>query len=336
MIEFERNSHTVRRRLGPTSVSVDVLCLGLSPLGNLYRALSDDDAHATLQAWWDLGLRTFDVAPVYGFGIAERRLGAFLAGKPRDEYVVCTKVGRLLVEGAPLAREFLMPDGTPQWRDVPAAVQPVYDFSAAGVQRSLEASLERLGLDRVDCVHIHDPDLHLAQAANEAYPALAALRDQGVVGALGVAANSERVALPIVRSCDLDCVLIAGRCTLLVREAADELLPLCAARGTAVLAAGVFHGGFLADPRPGAMFQYRPTSDVGLLARVDAIRRVCEDHGVTLKAAALQYPLRHDAVTAVVVGASSPDEAAECVDLFGGPIPAAVWDELEEEGTIVR
>jgi len=287
--------------------------LGCAPLGGLFEEVSDVEAHATIDTAWEAGVRMFDTAPLYGSGLSECRVGEALRGRPRDEYVLSTKVGRLLVPGEPSA----MFHGAPR-------AAPLFDFSADGVRRSLEESLERLGHDRVDTVLIHDPDAHMDQALDEAYPALEALRDGGVVSAIGVGMNQWRALARFVRETDVDCVLVAGRYTLLDRSAGDELLPLCEARGCAVLAAGVFNSGILAD---GGTFDYGPASPEQV-ARAQELAAVCERWGVPLKAAALQFPLRHPAVTSVVVGCRSQAEVDEDVRLFGQPIPDGLWAEL--------
>ena len=240
-----------------------------APLGNLYTAITDDEAHATVDAAWDAGIRFFDTAPQYGHGLAEQRLGAALASRNRDELVVATKVGRLLVPGAASASAFV---------DIPP-VHPEFDFSYDGAMRSLEESLDRMGLDRVDVLHVHDPDDHADEALAGAFPALHRLRDEKVIGAIGAGMNQWQLLARFVREADLDCVLVAGRYTLLDNSAADELLPLCEANGVAVIAAGVFNSGLLANPRPGAAYDYVPAA-TGLVARAQAIGKVCEDHGV--------------------------------------------------------
>jgi D-threo-aldose 1-dehydrogenase len=193
------------------------LGLGCAPLGNLYRAVDDDIAAATVDAAWERGVRLFDTAPLYGHGLSEERLGAALAARPRDEYALATKVGRLLVPGAP-------PDSI--FAATPPRV-PVFDFSADGVRRSIDESLERLDLDRIDLLHVHDPEDHLDQAEDEAFPALLRLRDEGVIGAVGVGTNFAEVVARFVGRVDLDCVLLAGRCTLLDRTGPEVVFDAC-------------------------------------------------------------------------------------------------------------
>jgi aryl-alcohol dehydrogenase-like predicted oxidoreductase len=325
-----------RRALGRSHVMVDQLMLGLVPLGNLYKVVSDQEAEHVLQAWWDRGLRTFDVAPVYGFGIAEERLGRFLRGRPRDQFVVSTKVGRPVRHGAPDDPELYWPDGTPYFHDTPEGVRPYYDYTRDGMLWGLEQSLRRLGLDRVDYVHMHDPDDHIREAIDVVFPTLAELRASGVIGAIGVGTNWGRVGLPIAEACDIDCVLLAGRYTLVDHEGLEGLLPRCTERGIAVIAGGVFNGGFLADPRIGATFQYRPTEDQALVDRALRIKHACERHGVPIKAAALQFPMGHPAVVSVVVGAGSVEHVAEVVSGFELEIPGALWTELVDEGLLPR
>ncbi|HLI15590.1 MAG TPA: aldo/keto reductase [Acidimicrobiales bacterium] len=310
-----------RVRIGSTGVEVTRLVLGCAPIGGLYEAVSAEDAAAALEQAWRLGVRSFDTAPHYGAGLAERRLGAFLATVPVGQATVSTKVGRLLrpagPDGAPAPPEFAGED----------RVHRVRDYSAAGVRRSLEESLERLGLDRVDVALVHDPEDHLDEALAGALPELARLRAAGVVGAIGAGMNLCAPLERIVAEADVDCVLVAGRYSLLDQGAAARLLPLCEARRVSVLVGGVFNSGVLADVRPGARFDYRPASDE-VLERARAIALVCERHGVPLKAAAIRFPLRHPAVSAVVVGARSAAEVAEDVDCFQSEVPEALYDEL--------
>jgi D-threo-aldose 1-dehydrogenase len=291
------------------------LALGCAPLAGLYAPVPEAQAHATVDAAWELGIRTFDTAPHYGAGISERRLGAALRERPRDELVLSTKVGRLLRPSEePDAQGF--PDEPP--------VRRVFDFSRDGVRRSLEGSLERLGLDRADLVHVHDPDDHLDQAIGEGLPALAELRDAGAIGAVGAGSNRPEPLVRIVREADVDWVLVAGRMTLLDQSAAAELLPLCLERGVAVIAAGVFNSGLLAG---GSTFDYRPAPPE-LVERARAIAAVCERHGVALPEAAMAYPRRHPAVRCVLVGARSPQEVAADVAGFSRPVPEELWQEL--------
>jgi len=299
------------------------LVFGGAAIGGLYAPVSDEAAAATLQSAWDAGIRAFDTAPHYGAGLSEQRIGRFLAGCPRAEFVVSTKVGRLLVPAdGPV-------DGAEQFYGTPAFSR-VRDYSADGTLRSLDDSLRRLRLDRTDIALIHDPDDHMAEALDGAYPALARLRADGTVGAIGVGVNSASVAEWFVARCDLDCVLVAGRYTLLDDSAAASLFPLCLARGVQVLAAGVFNSGILADPADGARFDYAPAAP-GVLARARRIAEVCARYDVPVAAAALRYVLRHPAVTAAVVGARSAEEIRADAGYLGFPIPDALWAELDSQ-----
>ncbi|MFI7052896.1 aldo/keto reductase [Streptosporangium canum] len=311
------------------TLSVSEYGFGAAPIGNLFTAVSDAEAGAAVDAAYDAGFRLFDTAPHYGLGLSERRLGAALAGRPRDSYTLSTKVGRLLVPaptGGPTGRD-------DQGFDVPADLRRVWDFSRDGVRRSLEESLERLGLDTVDIVLIHDPDDHWEQAVSEAYPALAELRDQGVVKAVGVGMNQSAMLARFVRETGVDMVMLAGRHTLLDQSGEEELLPLCQERGVSVVAAGVFNSGLLATHDPSGTYDYAP-APAPLLARARRIAAVCESHGVTLPQAALAFPLRHPAVASVVVGARSAAEVARNAALTARPVPEDLWAELAAEDLI--
>ena len=312
------------RELGSSGVRVTRFALGSAPLGGLYQPVGDAAARATVDEAWRLGVRTFDTAPHYGAGVAERRIGAALRDRPRSELVLCTKVGRLLVEpSAPAASMFAEDSG----------LERRFDFSAGGVRRSLEDSLARLGLDRVDVVHVHDPDDHLDEAIASALPELAALRGEGVIGAVGAGMNHVAPLVRIVRQADVDCILLAGRHTLLDHSASAELLPLCRERGVSVIAAGVLNSGILADPRDGATFDYEPAGGT-LLERARRIGAACERHGVALPVAATAFPLRHPAVACVLVGARSPREVAADVEGVLSAVPGALWSDLVSAGLL--
>ena len=243
------------------------LVFGGAPIGGLYAPVSDEAAAETLQAAWDAGVRAFDTAPHYGVGLSERRIGDFLAGRPGTDFIVSTKVGRLLVPATGSV------DGADEFYGTPPLTR-VRDYSRDGILRSLEDSLQRLGLDRVDIALIHDPDDFLSQAANSAYPALAELRCQGVVGAIGAGMNSATALTWLVERCDVDCVLVAGRYTLLDDAAAKSLFPLCLLRGVAVLAGGVFNSGILTGPDDGATYDYAPAPPA-TLTRARRMRDAC-------------------------------------------------------------
>jgi D-threo-aldose 1-dehydrogenase len=294
--------------------------LGTAPLAGLFTSVDEEQAERTLAAAWDSGIRYFDTAPHYGAGLAERRLGRFLRGLPGGaaDAVVSTKVGRLLVPG----------EGTEEGFPGRSGHVRVRDYSRDGVLRSLDESLARSGLDRFDLVFIHDPDDHWEQAAGEAYPALAELRDQGVVGAIGAGMNQAEMLIRFVRETDLDAVLVAGRYTLLDRSAARELLPECERRGVAVIAGGVFNSGVLAG---GTTYDY-DTAPPGVLRRARELDRLCASYGVPLPAAALRFPRRHPAVTTVLIGARSAAEIQEDLRLAAMALPEELWKELDRAG----
>jgi D-threo-aldose 1-dehydrogenase len=309
------------RRLGRSQLQVTELAFGGAAIGNLFTAVGEETARAAIDAAWDGGIRTFDTAPHYGLGLSERRLGDALRHRPRQEYVISTKVGRLLQPVPP-------PHGRdPEGFAVPAAHVRVFDFSADGVRRSLEASLGRLGLDRVDIALIHDPDEHGEQAFREAYPALERLRSEGVVRAIGAGMNQAGMLTRFVADTDIDVVLIAGRFTLLDQSAAATLLPLALERGVAVLAGGVFNSGLLAAPAAGSHFDYRE-APAALVGRALELEAACGRYGVPLRAAAARFPLRHPAVASVLIGARSAAEIRDAITLRELDMPAAMWDAL--------
>jgi D-threo-aldose 1-dehydrogenase len=311
------------RPLGRSRVRVTELAFGGAAIAGLYTEVSDDDARAAVDAAWAGGIRTFDTAPHYGLGLSERRLGAALAGRPRDEYVISTKVGRLL-EPAEAGRP-VGPD--PGGFAIPARYVRRFDFSADGVRRSLAASLDRLGLDRVDIAFIHDPDDHGEQAFREAYPALERLRAEGAVGAIGVGMNQAAMLTRFVTDTDVDTVLIAGRYTLLDRSAGRELLPAALGRGVSVIVGGVFNSGVLAAPVEGATYNYH-AAPAELIDEARRLAETCARYGVPLRAAAARFPLTHPAVASVLIGLRSAAEVTDALRLRALDIPAALWDSL--------
>ncbi|MFF0221301.1 aldo/keto reductase [Streptomyces sp. NPDC004629] len=313
--------------LGRSGVPVSPLALGTAGLGNLYTTVDDAQAHEAVAAAWERGVRYFDTAPHYGLGLAERRLGAALRDLPRDQFTVSTKVGRRLepstAGGDDLANGFA----------VPATHRRVWDFSADGVRRCLEASLDRLGLDRVDVVYLHDPDDHAEQAFREGYPALEQLRAQGVVGAIGAGMNQTEMLTRFVRDTDVDVVLCAGRYTLLDQRARTELLPAAAERGVSVVIGGAFNSGLLADPKPSATYEYARAPGA-LLDRALRMKAAADRHGITLRGAALAFCAAHPAVAAVLVGARSAAEVRDCADRYATPVPDGFWRELRDTGLL--
>ena len=313
------------------------LGFGAAPIANLYRAISDDEAQAVLTLAWDLGVRYFDTAPLYGLGLSETRMNRFLHGKPRDSYILSTKIGRLLHACAPQNR-----DGFGKWFDVPSRNE-VYDYTYDGVMRSVEFSLERLGVDRIDILYAHDLDLfnHGTEAALQArldelmaggYRALLALRDQGAIRAFGAGVNEWQPCAWLTERGDFDLFLLAGRYTLLEQEGLESFLPLAQARGIGIVIGGPYNSGILASgARPGAFYNYSPAPPE-ILARVERIEAVCRRHRVRMVDAALQFPLCHPAVVSVIPGAQTVAETEANAQAAGATIPPALWADLKAEG----
>ncbi len=314
-----------RVHVGRTAVAVTRFGLGTAPLAGLFEAVDEAQGIAVIERAWDAGIRFFDTAPLYGHGLAELRLGKALEHKPRDEFTLATKVGRLLRADVP-------PEPGQAFRGTPP-VNPTFDFSYDGVMRSFEESLERLGLDRVDILHIHDPDNHYDDAISGAYRALDRLRADRVIGAVSAGMNQAEMLTRFAREADFDCFLLAGRYTLLDHVALKELLPECQKRGIAILAGGVYNSGILADPKPGAHYNYQ-AAPAELLERAGRIRDVCTRHGVPLKAAAVQFPMGHPAVSCVIVGCRSTAQLDESIKMFEFDIPPGLWHDLKAEGLL--
>ncbi|MEU4570971.1 MULTISPECIES: aldo/keto reductase [Nonomuraea] len=315
-------------RLGRSTTTVTELGFGGGPLGGLFDPLDDDTAAQTLEAAWDSGIRYFDTSPHYGIGHSERRIGELLRGRPRADFTLSTKVGRLLIPQDPRGR-------MDESFAVPATHRRVWDFSRDGVLRSVEDSLTRMGLDRIDVLYLHDAEQHFEAALREGYPALAELRAQGVVTAVGAGMYHPGKLARLVRETDADVVMLSGRYTLLDHTALDELLPACAAHGVSVVAASVFNSGLLATDRPaeGARYDYGPATPE-LLERVNRIADVCAEHGVSVPQAAMAFPLLHPVVAGVVVGMRSQEEVLRNREAFSAPIPAGLWSDLCEAGLL--
>lgn len=324
------------RPLGRSGVAVTALGFGGGPIGNLWKPISDEAAADTVAAAWDAGIRYFDTAPLYGHGRSEMRLGAALRRRPRNDFVLSTKVGRLL--RLPAAIDF----DKHGFVDIPD-LEVVYDYSRDGALRSLEESFRRLGLERTDIALIHDVDgwTHgdrqpqvFAEALDGAYRALADLKAQGLVRAIGIGVNEWQVCRDFALRAPIDCVLLAGRYTLLEQEAAREFLPLCIERGIGVIVGGPFNSGILVTgPVDSAQYNYAPAPPA-LRERVGRIKAIVEAHGVSLPAAALAFPLRHPAVAAVIPGLMSVEEVRWARECATAPVPAALWDALAAEGLI--
>jgi D-threo-aldose 1-dehydrogenase len=320
----------MRTRATRRGLQLTELGLGAAQFGNLYRETTDEQAAGAVEAAWAAGIRYFDTAPHYGLGLSEQRLGPLLSGYPRGEYLVSSKVGRLLVDS---------PESADRQDDegfaVPADKRRAWDFSRDGILRSLESTLQRTGLDSLDIVYLHDPDDHLEQALGEGIQTLVELRDQGVVRAVGAGMKQSEALAALIRAADVDLVMLAGRYTLLEQGAADDLLPLALERGVGVVIAGVYNTGLLSSARPaaGAKYEYED-APLELIARANAIADVCEQYDVTLPEAALAFPLRHPAVLSVVVGVRDAAQVASNVERYSKPIPEAMWAELHAEALL--
>ena len=324
--------------LGRTGLEVTRLGFGTASIGGLYTAVDAGDAIATVERAWEIGIRLFDTAPLYGYGEAERRLGAVLATHRRDSFVLSTKVGRLVRRS-----EEISPDADIDPQSIDGRedafysrsepVRMLFDYSADAVRRSIDESLARLGLDRLDIALIHDPDTHWQPAIDEAFPALARLRDEGVVRAIGVGMNQASMLARFAREGDFDVFLVASRYTLLDQTAADDLFPACLERGVAVLAAGVMNTGLLADPRPGTRYDYG-AAPPAMIERAQRLAAICARHDVPLRDAAIQFPLAHPAVASLVTGVRSIRHLDEYPAALARSIPDALWVDLKDEGLI--
>jgi D-threo-aldose 1-dehydrogenase len=327
-----------RVAVGRTSLTVTRLGLGGASIGGLFRPVTDRDARTVIEHAWSIGIRSFDVAPLYGYGTAERRMGDVLAGRPRDDFVLSTKVGRLVravgevQPGDDLDHQAI--DGRDDaYYPGSAGRRIVFDYSYDGVRRSVEASLQRLGLSRIDILYIHDPDSHWREAIDGAYPALEQLRADGVVRAIGAGMNQSEMLARFAQETDMDVLLVANRYTLLDQGALAELLPRCLERGIAVMVGGVMNSGVMVDPRPGSRFDYGP-APAAVVERGRRIAGVCARLGVPLRAAAIQFPLAHPAVTGLIAGVRTPAHLDDYPASLRMPIPAALWDELRAEDLI--
>lgn len=327
-----------RQEIGGTGLAVTALGLGGAPLGNLLAEVGEDAAEGAIDAAYDAGIRLFDTAPLYGHGLSEHRMGRALRHAPRGDYVLSTKVGRLLKPQAPDRV-----DGK-EFRN-PLPFEVVYDYSYDGVMRSFEDSLQRLGLSRIDMLLIHDVDVwthgtkeasdgRIAEVMEGGYRAMAKLRAEGTIKAIGAGLNEWQPCQRLAELGDFDCFLLAGRYTLLEQDALESFLPLCQARGISIVIGGPFNTGILATGAvEGAYYDYAPPPPP-VMERVARIEAVCGRHDVPLAAAALQFPLGHSAVAAVIPGARSADEVMRSVALFSAPIPADLWQELRAEGLL--
>jgi D-threo-aldose 1-dehydrogenase len=329
---------TERVPLGRSGLSVTRLGFGAASIGGVFDEVGEADGLATIERAWELGVRYFDVAPLYGYGTGERRIGLSLVGRDRDDFVVSTKVGKLVRRvnevdpGADVDR-----DAFGDRRDADptqdSGFRVVFDYSRDGILRSIDESLVRLGLDRLDILYLHDPDDHWEAAIGQAYPTLHRLREEGVVGAIGAGMNQSAMLTRFAREGDFDVFLVAGRYTLLDQDALAELLPTCLERNVAVVVGGVMNSGILAAPAQAGRFNYKPPP-AEIVERARRLAAVCEHHDVPLKAAAIQFPLAHPAVASVVAGVGRVDHLEEYPVFMREAIPAALWAELRNEGLL--
>ena len=322
-----------KRRIGRTSIEVTTLGFGCAPIGGLFRAVAAQEAQEVLQTAWDGGVRYFDTAPFYGFGASERRTGDGLRDHARGDYVLSTKAGRLLVPDA-------HPPGPESGWVRPLPFRPVYDYGYDAVRRSLEDSLQRLGLERIDILLLHDigtfthgeadPPARFETAMTGGLRALMEMKDEGLIGAYGIGVNETAVLMAAMERGPWDCFLLAGRYTLLEQDSLDDLMPLCAARGTSIVCGGPYNSGLLAG---GTTWNYAE-APAELVARRDRLSDVCARHGVSLRAAALQFPLAHPAVASVIPGAGTLEEVRDNLLRHAEPIPDDLWREMRHEGLI--
>ena len=325
-----------KRSLGKSGVAVTVLGCGGGPLGDMYRLLDEDSAVGTVEAAYEGGVTLFDTSPFYGHGLSERRFGTALRTKPRDSFVLSTKVGRVLIpptNGQPL-------DRTPFKGGLD--FNHVFDYTRDGTLRSIDQSMARLGISSIDCLIIHDADVwtHGSRAVYEekfkeamegSYRVLHDLRAQGVIKAIGVGINEVDICMEFAAAGDFDFFLLAGRYTLLEQGALDEFLPLCEKRNIGIMLGGPYNSGILATGAiEGATYNYVPAPPE-IMDKVRRIEAVCKSHGVPIAAAALQFPLGHPSVTSMIPGAVSPSETKRNLELMAHPIPAALWGDLKAE-----
>lgn len=313
--------------LSPPPLSFSRLGFGAAPMAGLYSAVDEDTAAATVAAAWDAGVRYFDTAPHYGIGVSERRLGAALRGRDRDAYVLSTKAGRLLLPGGSGVSD------AGQGFAVPVTHRRAWDYTRDGIRRSLDDSLDRLGLDRVDVLFLHDPEDRMDEAFATAVPALVELRDEGAVTAVGAGSKNAAALTRLVRTGGLDVVMVAGRYTLLEQPALDDLFPACQDAAVTVVAAGIFNSGLLATPTPdsGSTYEYGAVPPA-VLGRASELAAVCAEHGTTLPQAAIHYVLRHPQVASAVVGMRTPAEVTQNAARLDAPVPDELWAALEERG----
>ncbi|CAB4728374.1 unannotated protein [freshwater metagenome] len=308
-------------------VEISRLSLGTAPLAGLFKSVENGESDDLIETALAEGINYFDTAPLYGHGLSEERLGRVLS-RVSAPFILETKVGRILerVEKA---------DPVPWFPDADPHIQPVFDYSVEGIKKSFNDSLERLGVDHIDIALMHDAENHIPEAINNAYPVLADLKRQGIIKAIGIGINFCDAAMAIIKEVDLDLALIAGRYTLLDQSAQNELFPLALERKVDITIGGVFNSGVLADPKPGATFEYLPASDE-IIKRAQAIGDFLKERGIPLTAAALQFPLRHPAVTSVLTGSRNSKELLSNIADFDAELPSDIWAQLEDAKLIER
>jgi D-threo-aldose 1-dehydrogenase len=321
---------------GRVDLQVTPFAFGAAPIGNIFRPIDEETSDAMIQTAWDAGVRYYDTAPMYGHGLSELRCGHSLRWKNRDDYVLSSKVGRILKPGKRSEVDF-----TP-WVDA-AANEVIFDYSYDGTMRAFEDSLQRLALERIDISFIHDIDVFtrggeqpevFAQAMDGCWKALERLRSEGVVKAIGVGVNEWEVCHEALKQHDFDCFLLAGRYTLLEQEALDAFLPLCEERNAAVVVGGGFNSGILATGAvEGAKYNYAP-APAEIMQRVAGIEAVCREHDVPLPAAAMQFVVAHPAVPSFIAGTRSVKQLQKNLDWFSHPIPADFWAALKSKGLL--
>ncbi|MDN2709899.1 aldo/keto reductase [Janthinobacterium sp. SUN118] len=325
-----------KRRFGKTDLEVTAFAFGTAPIGNIFQPIGEQEATQMIDTAWDAGVRFFDTAPMYGHGLAELRTGHNLRAKTRDDFVLASKVGRVL-KPAPRASIDFGP-----WVDA-APFSSHFDYSYDGTLRAFDDSLQRLALERMDICFIHDIDVYthgadqprmFEQAMDGCWRALERLRAEGLVKAIGVGVNEWEVCHAALRRHDFDCFLLAGRYTLLEQTALDEFLPLCQERGASVVVGGGFNSGILATgATPGAKYNYAP-APAAILERVASIEVVCREYRVPLPAAALQFVVAHPAIASFTAGTRTVEQLRQNLDWFSAPIPAAFWAELKRQGLL--
>ena len=325
-----------KRRLGRVDLQVSAFGFGTAPIGNIFRAISEQESDAMITAAWEAGVRYFDTAPMYGHGLSELRTGQSLRWKKRDDFVLSSKVGRVL---KPAARSSI--DFSPWVDGAPFTME--FDYSYDGTMRAFEDSLQRMALERMDICFIHDIDVFtrggeqpavFEQAMDGCWRALESLRSQGLVTAIGVGVNEWEVCHEALKRRDFDCFLLAGRYTLLEQDALNEFLPLCEKRGAAVVVGGGFNSGILATgAKPGAKYNYAPAPE-DIMRRVASIEKVCAEYRVPLPAAALQFVVAHPAVPSFIAGTRTVEQLQQNLDWFSAPIPGEFWADLKRQGLL--